>query len=417
VDIKTNEQPINTVPTTTEYRSLLASFLVRLCVSVTIGIGLFLAGELYAYWHHAPTGKDAMEPAVSRMFQQARGAELDYLKQFLAADKVMYHPYVLWRRAPFHGSMINVDDDGIRLTTHSDCRDQTFTIWMFGDSAMWGTGSPDDQTIASALAADYERAGSRVCIVNFGEKAWANTQELIELVEQLKHASRKPNAVIFYDGGTESFTAYQTHEADKPSNYRGFKKYLDNWSTEQQPGFSYLRKSNTDRLLNAFATRLPFEPKQKRTQMSDAEVAVLSTAVLQNYQQNMAIVRLLAQEYAFRPMFVWYPNLAVAHKPLTPFEQQAMAEVEQQFPGMLRIYRAAYGRCQQIHDPDLYYLGDIFDDQKGWIFLNISHVKPEANRIVADRLFEIVQHPPQTNRAGSKPSQAVHKRLAGLKPA
>jgi hypothetical protein len=418
VHIETSEQATKNETPVKQYRSFFAGFLVRFCIAVTIGVVLLVGGELFAYWRHLPNGRETMEPTVSKMVLQARGAEREYWMQLQAADKVVYHPYVLWRRAPFHASMINIDENGIRATTHSDCTDQNFTIWMFGDSTMWGAGSTDDQTIASYLAADYEQAGHKVCIVNFGEKAWANTQELIELIEQLKHARQKPNAVIFYDGGTEAFTAYQTHEADMPSNYRGFKTYLDGWNAEQQPGFSYLRKSNTHRLLNGLAAKMPFQHKTKHPEMSDAEVEALSFAVLQNYEQNMATVRLLAQQYSFRPIFAWYPTLAVGHKQLTPFEQEALAEVEEQFPGMPRVYRAAYRRCQQIHDSDLYYLGDVFDDQKGWIFLGISHVKPEGNRIVADRLFGIVQHPSESNSGDrSKPSQAAGKRLMRAKHA
>lgn len=417
VDIAASEQAAKSDPPIAAYRSLLTDFLVQFCIAVTIAVCLLVAVEMYAYWRHLPNGRDTMEPMVSKMLH-AEGAEREYWQQFEAADKVTYHPYVLWRRAPFHGSMININEEGIRTTAHSDCNNQNYTIWMFGDSTMWGAGSTDDQTIASSLAADYERAGRKVCVVNLGEKAWANTQEVIELIEQLKHTTQKPNAVIFYDGGTEAFTAYQTNQADLPSNYRAFKNYLDGWNAEQQPGFSYLRKTNTNRLLNGLAAKMPNQQKNKRARVADVDVEALSVAVMHNYEQNMDIVHLLSQQYGFRPIFVWYPTLVVGHKPLTAFEQQAKQEVDEQFPGMASMYRAAYRRCEQTSHRDLYYLGNVFDDEKGWIFLGISHVRPEGNRIIADRLFQIVEHPPQSNSgSSSKSSQTAGKRAIRSKPA
>ena len=70
--------------------------------------------------------------------------------------------------------------------------------------------------------------------MNYAEKGWSNTQEMIGLIEQLKHATRKPDIVLFYDGGTEAFAAYQSDQADVHSNYNSFKNFLDNWGATQK---------------------------------------------------------------------------------------------------------------------------------------------------------------------------------------
>jgi len=147
---------------------------------------------------------------IRRKLAGASASEREYWRQFDAAGRFTYKPYVLWPRKPSRGSMISVSEDGIRRTSHTECNDRSFTIWMFGDSNLWGAGATDDETIASFLAGDYERAGRKVCVVNYGEGGWENTQEVIELIEKLKHSLRKPDVVIFYDGGTEVFTAYQS---------------------------------------------------------------------------------------------------------------------------------------------------------------------------------------------------------------
>lgn len=377
---------------TMQYKSLLKYFVVRLCVAVTLGVILLGAVEFYFYRRYIPASQDQMEPAVKLdLAEGGSAAEREYWKEFEQANKVTYHQYVLWRRAPYTGEVIAINQDGIRRTLHTQCDDKTFTIWMFGDSVMWGSGSPDDETIPSFVARDYEKAGRPVCIVNDAEKGWANSQEMIGLIEQLKHATRKPDIVLFYDGGTEAFAAYQSGRADVHSNFNSFKNFLDNWGVSQKAGFSYLRQTNTYRFLEKIAVRAPFHNKKDARPAPERDAETLSAAVVQNYVQNMDIVNSLAKQYGFRAIFAWYPNMAVGHKELTPYEQQVLKMEYQKFPDLGAMYQATYKRGCEIKDPDFHCLGDLLDGQKSSLYVGISHLKPEGNQIVADRLFDILE--------------------------
>ena len=403
VPLTTNDQTVESRQTpTTQYKPLLKYFAVRLCVAVTLGVMLLGAVEFYSYRRYLPAARDVMEPAVQ--LDSAGGesaAEREYRKEFDQANKVTYHPYVLWRRAPYQGEMLSIDQDGVRRTLHTQCDDRAFTIWMFGDSVMWGAGAPDGETIPSFVARDYEKAGRPVCIVNYAEKGWANTQEMLGLIEQLKHATRKPDIVLFYDGGTEAFAAYQSGRADVHSNYNSFKNFLDNWGASQKASFSYFRQTNTYRFLERIAVRAPFHRKQDEGPAAGPDTEMLSAAVVENYIQNMDIVNLLAKQYGFRAIFAWYPNMAIGHKELTPYEQQLLRSEYQKFPDLGLIYQAVYKRGREIRRPDFYYLGNLLDEQKSSLYVGISHLKPEGDQIVADRLFDILEH-----SAGPNPANA-----------
>jgi hypothetical protein len=394
VPLTENDRTVESRQTlTTQYKSLLKYFAVRFCVAVTLGVILLAAVEFYAYRRYLPAARDVMEPAVKLdLAEGGSAAEREYWKEFEQANKVTYHQYVLWRRAPYQGDVISINEEGVRRTLHTQCDDKTFTIWMFGDSVMWGAGAPDEETIPSFIALDYEKAGKPVCIVNYAEKGWANTQEMVGLIEQLKHATRKPDIVLFYDGGTEAFAAYQSGHADVHSNYNSFKNFLDNWGASQKAGFSYFEQTNTYRLLKRISARAPFHNKKDATPAIARDTDVLSAAVVENYVQNMDIVNALAKQYGFRAIFAWYPNLAVGHKELTPYEQQVLSMEYQKFPDLGSMYEAVYKRGRAVTSPDFHYLGDLLDDQKSSLYVGISHLKPEGNRIVADRLFDILEH-------------------------
>jgi hypothetical protein len=365
---------------------------MRLCVAVTLGVALLAGVELYSYQRYRHAGGDVLEPAVKLdLAEHGNASNREYWKEYEQSNKVLYHQYVLWRRAPYQGEFITIDREGVRRTLHTQCDDTTFTIWIFGDSVMWGAGSADGETIPSLVAQDYEKAGKPVCIVNYGEKGWSNTQEMIGLIEQLKHTSRKPNIVLFYDGGTEAFAAYQSGAADVHSNFKLFGNFLDSWATSKRAGFAYLRQTNTYRLLEMIAVRLPFRPAVDPGSEFHLDAEALSAAVVANYLQNMEMVNLLARQYGFRAIFAWYPNLAVGHKELTPYEHQVLRFQYEQFPDLGEMYRAVYARGREIKRQDFYDLEDIVDDQKGSLYVGISHMKPEGDQIVADRLFDILE--------------------------
>lgn len=379
----------------TQYKSLLKYFAIRLCVAVTLGVILLGAVELYSYRRYLPAAQDAMEPAIELDSTRGGNAALrEYRREFEQANKVVYHQYVLWRRAPYQGDLLSIDRDGVRRTLHTQCDDKTFTIWMFGDSVMWSAGTPDEETIPSLVARNYEKAGKPVCIVNYAEKGWSNTQEMVGLIEDLKHAARKPDIVLFYDGGTEAFAAYQNGRADVHSNYNQFRNFLDNWGAAQKASFSYFRQTNTYRFLERIAVKSPFHPKQDKGPALDTET--LPAAVIGNYLQNMETVNLLAKQYGFRAIFAWYPNMAVGHKQLTPSEQQVLQMEYRKFPDLGLMYQAVYNRGREVKRPDFYYLGDLLDEQKSSLYVGISHLNAEGDQIVADRLFDILEHRPSS---------------------
>jgi hypothetical protein len=374
-----------------QYKSLLKYFALRFCVAVTLGVITLVAVELYSYQRYLHAGSDVLEPAVKLdLAERGDSADREYWKEFEESNKVLYHQYVLWRRAPYQGASISIDPEGIRRTFYTQCDNRTFTIWMFGDSVMWGAGSPDAETIPSLVARDYGKAGKPVCIVNYGEKGWSNTQEMVGLIEQLKHASRKPDVVLFYDGGTEAFAAYQSGQADVHSNFSLFKNFLESWGETQKASFSYLLETNTYRLLEKISAKLPFRPKQD-TPKPRLDAEALSSAVIRNYIQNVSIVDLLAKQFGFRPIFAWYPNLEVGHKELTPYEEQVQIFQDQAFPDLRAMYQAVYNKSGEIKSPDFYNLADLVDGQKKSIYIGISHMRPEGDQIVANRLFEILQ--------------------------
>ena len=378
------------------YKPLLKRFALKFCVAVTIGVALLIAGEFVAYLKYDAHPHENIDLAMREVTPNTTPSQREYWKEFKESNQIEYHPYVLWRRQPYTGEQIHVDGDGIRRTLHSTCDGRQFTIWMFGDSTMWGAGAPDAETIPSLIAAKYENSGRKVCVVNYGEKGWVGTQEIIQLMLELsKPDEKRPDEVVFYDGSMESYTAYQSGIVDVHASYHRFKAYIEGWKRDTKPGFAYLQKTNTYHALEGIAEKLsPAKKPEGAREYTPQEIASLADAVVENYIGNIDLVDALAEHYHFRPVFIWHPNIDVGHKHLTPEEERLRRMEQNGVPGLDALFRASYARAAHINRPDFYDFGDLLDDRNDTLYVEATHLGPEGNRIIADRVFQILEQRP-----------------------
>lgn len=117
-----------------------------------------------------------------------------HFKEFGELD-TRYQSFVVWRRLPFSGKTINIDQNGVRVTAGSGGAEDGPTIAFFGGSAMWGSGVDDENTIPSLFA----RSHPRFHVYNLGESGYIARQSL-NLLLNMYAQSIHPDIVIFYDG-------------------------------------------------------------------------------------------------------------------------------------------------------------------------------------------------------------------------
>lgn len=119
----------------------------------------------------------------------------------LKETKTSYTSYVGWRRIPFSGQTINIDQDGIRETDSHPLVDSSSPTAIFlGGSTIWGSGVSDPYTIPSIFA----RKSPKVYrVLNFGESAYCAYQGYLFLQSRILNGLR-PDLVISYDGVNNS---------------------------------------------------------------------------------------------------------------------------------------------------------------------------------------------------------------------
>lgn len=300
-----------------------------------------------------------------------------------------YHPFGLWRSRPFSGETINVDAEGVRLTLHSRCEPGDARAWLFGGSSMWGFGSPDAETIPSLLAKRYAEAGRPVCAVNYGEDSWRAAQGVVKLTLELQRAARRPDVVVFLNGCNDLFTPFfLTGRADREWDFALAKPWLDDLVTRRYGSLAFLRAANTLTLAQRVATRLKGPAAWPRP--SDPER--LGAEVAEDFFRQIGAVDALARGYGFRYAFFWQPLAVTGSKRMTAEEQEG---IQRQLGLSYDLARTAAASTHPLirarPRSNLHDLAGLFDGHAGSVYIDACHFLPEGNRLIADRMYEVLE--------------------------
>jgi lysophospholipase L1-like esterase len=313
-----------------------------------------------------------------------------YVEHAEASVTTDWTPYVYWRRNPYHGRMINVDEHGIRKTTPTATGPDALKIFMFGGSTMWGTGARDEFTIPSLVAKELQQKGVVADVTNFGEGGYVSSQSLATLEQELRRG-HIPDVVVLYDGINDVYSAYQQHVAGWPQNegnrFRDFNLSLG--QRAQSVLNDSARKLSTRRFLGHFwpFTRMPaFGQSQggsapvafRLAPVSDDELARRSVDM---FMTNVEIIRALGNHYGFESLSYWQPT--ILDKPhLTEYEKTYRLEMTPMEP----FFRKAYGIVRQRHGSHLESLRDIsqiFDETTVPVFVDYFHLGEVGDEMVA----------------------------------
>jgi hypothetical protein len=365
--------------------SITISVLCLLCVATELAsMGI----RSYLGWLIRERFNDTM---INQRFYRDKPWAKQYWKEYSESGRFEFTPYVTWRRKAFAGEYVNVDANGIRRTANPDCSPGARRIWMFGASGLWGVGAKDDETIPSILAAKYSKSIGPVCVTNFSEIAWVNSQEVIQLEIALKRAPDPPDLVLFYDGYGDTFATYESGREDSPMNFDPLRQRME--EDKEQAGFA-LKQTNTYRLMGDVMGQL------LRARVMTGSQTAASTAppkdldldarmVVDNYQGNIRLLEPLSKAFGFRYFIFWQPVIFLGHKKLDPEERKERDSYEGDYPGLSQLLRKSYDRMFSA-DKRIVDLTDVFDQRVDPVFVDYAHTSPFGNRLIAQRMLETI---------------------------
>ena len=330
--------------------------------------------------------------------------------EFRLARKQQFYPYVGWRRAPFKGQTIEVDQNGVRLTPGADCSADSFKVFTFGASEMWGTGSPNWGTIPAHLQKGLEKLRpGPVCVTNYAESAHVSMQNVITLLTQLR-SGNVPDVVLFYGLSDDIYSAYQSGRPGVIENLSQIAARFE--GRKETPTVTFadrLRETYSYELIDQLMGKLMIaNPQQEDEPTADklvtyesmgVDAATLSESVARDYFGSYKIVSALAQEYGFQYFFFVPPTITLGNKPLTP-EEQEMKRKEESQTAHHKLSTSVYDIVERESSKyqHLYSMVHVFDRYDSLMWIDGGHATPVGNQVIAEKMLAIIQVQPSDKK-------------------
>jgi hypothetical protein len=281
-------------------------------------------------------------PAAAQVFVEgnpnAEAWVADWRRDFDATRKLAWRPYVYFRRAPASSPEIVIDSSGHRVTPQpSEPMTPVARVRLYGGSTMWGEPLRANHTIPAEVARRMQPlagAGARIDVTNVGETGYVFTQEVLQLILDLR-AGLRPDVVMFYDGINDVAATVQRGMAGDPQNeFRRVAEFNFGRSLESSGSETTMQRDR--RALGVLGGQLfgrlaivQWARAQKsvppRTYVS-ADSATES--MVHVYVETARMVELLAAKYGFIPVYVWQPNIHGTEKKLNAHEKQLRDLIE-----------------------------------------------------------------------------------------
>ena len=325
------------------------------------------------------------------------------LEEVRKSDRTVYEPYTIWKRRAYRGEYTVIDISGSRRTVGNSQSDDALEVWMFGGSAMWGVGAPDDDTIPSHLAALLNGTlGIDSTVRNLGRRGYVSTQEVVYLMRELQ-AGRRPDVVVFYNGVNDAAAVSLWPEF--PGVHVSFDTVRDRFeSTDEDDDIGWFARSTglykASRILLDRVESDPFERDgiivyADQDTDSTPNYRWLAERGLDLWLFNARVIDSLARDYGFIPLVAFQPGLWSTGKPLDPSEESLIAS-EMEYAGLKTIMTVRAEMAAVLDDrlsdpqtPDwVVNLNDLFAYTPAPVYIDYVHVTGRGNEIAARRIAE-----------------------------
>ncbi len=368
------------------------------------------------------SGRPAATGAVSTIPGYAYNPSGQYVRlhamETAAYERSNYRSFVTWGYRDYRSEFVNVVD-GVRQTRQPPRRPglPTRVVWFFGGSTLLGQGSDDGNTIPAHACRYLARlwpATNWHC-VNFGVGGYVGTQEVVQLVRELRdHPDRRPDVVVFYDGVNDFIAALhgfpgEHHEFEVVREKLGRRIDLPPDTRpgvgDHAPAMDILGRL-AHRELRALANRYfpnimsglaegsQQAPSAPAALAPDAEkVMERVRAAGRYYNGNRALCRTVFRNVPFRVIFAFQPTVFSAKRDVAeeapllqrPFVGFRYAHLMQRFWDALHETVAEdgfadVGSCRSVD------LSAAFAEERRQVFFDWMHVFPLGNQRVGHAL-------------------------------
>ena len=289
-----------------------------------------------------------------------------------------YRSYIGWRRLPYRGQTITIDEQGIRVTPQSALVTATSPLVVFlGGSTMWGEGSDDKNAIPAIFA---EIARGRYRAMNLGESSYNAFQGYLFLKLQIINGLR-PDIVVSYDGANDGRClgrGLRPFSHEREDQIRAAMKGKDR-KQDESLSFSHFFLDP----LKSFIS-LKVKHKNKTKDLSQERIEQQAKALLESWLSTKD----LAEKNGADFIAVLQPNPAFGRPYLKhlKLKKSRLQDYKLFYSAVLKLLQAPEYQELARH---VIVLTDAFDGEE-YIYIDYCHVSPNGNKIIAEKIYNYI---------------------------
>ena len=346
------------------------TFIVNIAVFCTLWVFLHLALILGVQIEDSLAPQ--RNPATLPNYDDHDWAE-KHFAEFSEQD-YRYQSYLGWRRFPYVGETININERGMRKTVDRTPDSANRTVFFFGGSTVWGTGVSDEFTIPSYFA----KITRGYQVSNYGEAAYTAHQSLETLIRLLQEGEQ-PDVVVFYDGVNDvKYKCLKEHSwySHGREHQYGLKIGFADTVFSLEYALGPLR-SAAAKLRQAIAPRPGADERRDCHKKLDKAEKIAAALV-----EDWKIAKSLVESYGGRFFAFLQPISYFSQTRLDriPVSEELKAQYELIYP----LIKRNSDDVPNFHD-----LTDVFDRDE-YIYIDYAHVSPNGNRYAAERILSVI---------------------------
>lgn len=317
-------------------------------------------------------------------------------KELREVPKKEYQQFLGWGKEEYHGKYVNVDSWGIRKSWNpTDFHGkQPQTIYMFGGSTVLGIGARDDYTIPSLLSKMLHGKGYDVVVYNYGELAYTYTQEVILLILLLRDGHR-PDYVIFYDGISDVYSAYQTGSAGFIQN---LSEIRDKLKAKKPTPLEHIGIAirdllkghcmiyNAVRKIPAYYRKPQFQ--ESASKYTDEQLMTLAHDITEYYMQSKDLLDRLAKAYDFKYICFWQPVMLLEERLINDEAEADRRLHDKALTSCFKYTMASLAKRPSRHFFDI---TDALYGRTESCYIDFAHLSEEGNEMVSTKIADIFE--------------------------
>lgn len=281
---------------------------------------------------------------------------------------------------------ININSQGFRGPEFSPEKpNDMYRVFVVGASTTFGYGATSDKTtIPGYLQEKFNKVNfdKKIEVINAGIGAATSFEE--EYLVRMKLTQYEPDLIIIYDGSADvryrnhEITLYDGEENEKnPFKFSSYKFYRT----------PFVIWENIIRHYEANAGKYDIPATTPPISATESY-----SYVVENWYNNMKKICELGEEKNFSTIILVQPLLGTGNKILSPDEKKFFESdpigfnMENKLLDQLYLKsKSLEDKCVSTHD-----LTNIFNGISEPIFYDQSHLNEYGNKIVADKIFELI---------------------------